>query len=246
MRRDILTGAAGPADRPERAVLEGPFGRSGPVRRNRSRNDAVPISSAESAVMSRSSPPTSAKISAGRNLGETGDPAGDHYAAAVAAATQPVHQPQHALLVPAEPGGGDGESGGVGQPRRCVQVVRHPLQFRVQDPDQPGRPRRLARRRSARPRGSRPARAPPRQMPSTRSASRTPSATAQPFEPFLDPAVLVEEPHVQVRDVLAGRLHQVLDRLEHARADRAVRDREHAFPGDMPGQHMLVRFDPAG
>ena len=61
------------------------------------------------------------------------------------------------------------------------------------------------------------------------------------LEPLLDPAVLVEHPHVQVRDVLAGRFHQVLDGLHHAGADRAVRDREQPGPGHMARQRARDR-----
>ena len=45
-------------------------------------------------------------------------------------------------------------------------------------------------------------------------------------EPAGDAAVLVEDPHVEVRDRLAGGLDQVLHQLGHPGADRAVRDRE--------------------
>ena len=49
------------------------------------------------------------------------------------------------------------------------------------------------------------------------------------LEADLDAAVLVEHAGAQVGDVLAGRLDQVLDRLEDARAHRPVGDGEHAF-----------------
>jgi len=64
---------------------------------------------------------------------------------------------------------------------------------------------------------------------------------AHPGEPVLHAAVFVKHPHVQVRDRLARRLDQVLDRFHHPGADRAVRDREDPVALDMPRQGVLLR-----
>ncbi len=68
-----------------------------------------------------------------------------------------------------------------------------------------------------------------------------PVAGRQALEPLLDAAVLVEDPHVQVRYLLARRLDQVLDRLHHPGPDRPVRDGEQSGPGHVAGQHALGR-----
>src|ERR1700691_2377346 len=56
-----------------------------------------------------------------------------------------------------------------------------------------------------------------------------------------DGAVLVEDPHVQVRYRLAGGLDQVLHRLEDAGPDGAVRNGEHTVPVDMARQGVIAR-----
>jgi hypothetical protein len=55
-------------------------------------------------------------------------------------------------------------------------------------------------------------------MPSVRSASNTPPPVMSSCR-FPDPALLAEHPDVQVRDVLTGRLDQVLHGLDHPGAN---------------------------
>ena len=143
-----------------------------------------------------------------------------------------LDQPQHLLLVPAEPGGRHGQPGPVGQPDDDVEVAGQPLQLGVHHPDQRRRPghlgpgdpfERVAVGQRVRDGGD--ALGP--------LGQQHPVGGGHALEPLLDAAVLVEHPHVQVRDVLAGRLDQVLDRLDHARAHRAVRDGEQAGTRDV-------------
>ena len=59
----------------------------------------------------------------------------------------------------------------------------------------------------------------------------------------LDATVLVEDPGAQVGDVLTGRLDQVLDRLEDARANRPVGHGEDPLALEVDGQRSGVEFD---
>ena len=172
-------------------------------------------------------------------------PAGHDHPAAEPAAAQPADQPQHLLLVPAEPGGGDREPGGVSQPNGHVEMAAKPLKLRVQHPDEGGGPGHLGA-------GDALERVAVGQRVRDRCRSlralgqQHPVSGSHPLEPLLDAAVLVEHPHIQVRDVLPGGLHQVLHRLDDTRAHRAVRDREHPWPGHVPGQRPRVGLGDRG
>ena len=138
-----------------------------------------------------------------------------------------------------ESGGGHCEPGRVGQPDGDVEVTRDPLEFGVQHPDQARGGRRLAASDRL-----------DRMAEGEGVGDRGDSLGAfgqqdavvrgHPGEPVRHAAVLVEHPHVQVRDRLARRLDQVLDRLHHAGADRPVRDREDAVASHVPGQRVLL------
>ena len=161
----------------------------------------------------------------------------DHDAAAEAAAAHGADQPQHPFLVQREAGGGDREAGRVGEPHRDVQVVRDPLEFRVRHPDEGGLARDLAA-------GDRLDRVAVGEGVSDGGDAFGPLgeqdavARGHAGEPAGHAAVLVEDPHVEVRDRLAGGLDQVLHRLGHPGADRAVRDREQPVSRHVPGQRV--------
>ena len=176
----------------------------------------------------------------GRQPRRRADPAGHHHPAAEPAAAQPADQPQHPFLMQGEPGGGHREPGRVGQPDRDVEVVGDPLELGVQHPDQ-GRGRRRLTTRDCLDRVAEGQGVGDRGDALGALGQQHAVRRGHPGEPVLHAAVLVEHPHVQVRDRLARGLDQVLDRFHHAGADRAVRDREDPVARDVPGQRVVFR-----
>ena len=63
---------------------------------------------------------------------------------------------------------------------------------------------------------------------------------AHALETALEASVLVVNASAQVGDVLAGRLDEVLDRLEDPRPDRPIGKRENAIAGDVGWERRLV------
>ena len=64
----------------------------------------------------------------------------------------------------------------------------------------------------------------------------------EPGEPLFEPSVLEERSHLQPEHVFAARLDYVLDRFEHAGANRSVRDHERLRSEDTAFEAVRIRW----
>ena len=236
----IIGESGGLADRAQRAVFQGPrrrqrARRTQPVEERGGRHQCVGV-----AVDGFLQAAELGEDGTGTEPRHRAHAAGDHDAPAEPASAQATDQPQHPFLVHREPGGGHRQARRISQLGRDVDVVGDPLQFGVQDPHQRGRHRRdtggdaldgVAVGQGVRDRGDT----------FGPLGEQHAGVGGHALEPLLDPAVLVEDPHVQVRYRLTRGLDQVLDGLHDAGPDRAVRDGEQAVALDVPGQRVVLR-----